>query len=405
MTTTQLTRPADTSMMRIVHDALRRDLDRLSEVLHEDSSPDEDRRTALGRHIDWMVVFLQRHHAGEDRGLFPVVGERRPDAAALLGDMDRDHRDVADAIDVVTSTVGSDRHLGTPESHAAVTAAVDRLREVLVPHLRREEDELLPIVAACMTHGEWSAIEQEHFVGSRSMYELGLEGHWLIDGADEADRATVVGVVPAVPRFVLLHGLARTYLRRRDAWWRPERLRRQIPHHLEVAVEVPAPVEAVWDVVRDPTRVGEWSDECIGAEYLDGATTAAVGTRFRGRNRQGLVRWGRVCELLEIEPHVLVWRTVPTAFTPDSSEWRIRLEPTEDGTRIEQRYDIVRGAGPLEAVYATILPQHRDRSEAIAADLHRLGEVAARGGAIGTRRIRSEDPTRPDAAERSEPVR
>ena len=116
-------------------------------------------------------------------------------------------------------------------------------------------------------------------------------------------------------------------------------------------------------------------------DHLDGATTAAVGIRFRGRNRQGLVRWGRVCEIMEIEPHVLVWRTVPTAFTPDSSEWRIRLEPTEDGTRIEQRYDIVRGAGPLEAVYATILPQHRDREAALVADLRRLGEVARRGHA------------------------
>ena len=57
------------------------------------------------------------------------------------------------------------------------------------------------------------------------------------------------------------------------------------------------------------------------------------------------------------------------------------LEPTADGTRIEQRYDIVKGAGPLEALYATILPQHRDREAALVADLRRLGEVARRGHA------------------------
>ncbi len=84
---------------------------------------------------------------------------------------------------------------------------------------------------------------------------------------------------------------------------------------------------------------------------------------------------------MEIEPHRLVSRTVPNLFTPDSSEWAIRLEPTADGTRIEQRYDIVKGAGPLEALYATILPQHRDREAALVADLRRLGEVARRGHA------------------------
>ena len=72
---------------------------------------------------------------------------------------------------------------------------------------------------------------------------------------------------------------------------------------------------------------------------------------------------------------------MPNLFTPDSSEWAIRLEPTADGTRIEQRYDIVKGAGPLEALYATILPQHRDREAALVADLRRLGEVARRGHA------------------------
>lgn len=374
--TTDPRAPADTSMMRIVHDALRRDLERLSSVLGDDHGPRQT--AAIAAHAEWMMDFLHAHHAGEDTGLFPAVRQRRAEAAELLDDMERDHGDIAAAVDRVRCAAADLRDPRRTRSRSDLGAAIDDLRTRLVPHLRREEDELLPVVSACLTHEEWTAIEQEHFVRTRSMLELGLEGHWLIDETTDADRATVLGVVPAVPRFVLLHGLARTYRRRRDAWWRPERLQRRIPHHMEVAVEVDAPIDAVWDVARDPTRVGEWSGECVSAELLDGATTVAVGTRFRGRNRQGLVRWGRVCEVIELADHTFVWRTVPTASTPDSSRWTIRLEPTATGTRIEQSYDIVKGAGPLEAVYATILPQHRDRRSALEADLRRPGALAPR---------------------------
>ena len=41
----------------------------------------------------------------------------------------------------------------------------------------------------------------------------------------------------------------------------------------------------MWEVVRDVGRVGEWSHECTGIAWLGGATGAAPGARFRGRNR------------------------------------------------------------------------------------------------------------------------
>ena len=39
--------------------------------------------------------------------------------------------------------------------------------------------------------------------------------------------------------------------------------------------------------------MGEWSPECYRCEWLDGATAAAVGVRFRGYNRLGRYRWER----------------------------------------------------------------------------------------------------------------
>ena len=65
------------------------------------------------------------------------------------------------------------------------------------------------------------------------------------------------------------------------------------PQRGRESIEIAAPPEAVYDLVADITRMGEWSAECYRCVWLDGASTAAVGTRFRGYNRLGPYRWER----------------------------------------------------------------------------------------------------------------
>jgi hypothetical protein len=152
---------------------------------------------------------------------------------------------------------------------------------------------------------------------------------------------------------------------------------RRVQMENQVSVTVAADLEDVWDLVRDVTRTGEWSHECVGGAWLDGAHEAVPGARFRGRNRSGVLRWGRVCEVVAAAPHELVWVTVPTARYPDSSEWRIRLDPVEGGTRITQSFRVLRAPKVLVVLYALMIPGHRDRTAALTEDLTRLGAVAA----------------------------
>jgi uncharacterized protein YndB with AHSA1/START domain len=98
----------------------------------------------------------------------------------------------------------------------------------------------------------------------------------------------------------------------------------------EASVTIAAPPERVWAMVTDVTRMGEWSPENVGGEWLDGATGPAAGVRFKGHNRRGKAKWSTTCEITEAEPgRSFVFVTGGTA-KPDTW-WRYRFEPVEGG--------------------------------------------------------------------------
>lgn len=375
--------PADTSMMTIVHNALRRDLARARERLASPEVIPPAQRAAIGEHLGWLMDFLHRHHESEDEGLYRLVRERAADSPADLAVFDRmssAHEVIAGAMLGVDAAGAALAAEPTTETALAAVDALDVLSDVLLPHLRDEEDDAMPIVSRRVTAGEWRASEQEHTLDGKTKAQLGFEGHWLIDGVDATDRAAVLALVPPVPRFVLLHGFARRYRRHAArCWGAGPKPPRRVQLHNAVAVTVPADIDAVWAVASDPTRVGEWSHECVRATWLDGADRAVAGARFRGRNVAGLTRWGRICEIESATPYRISWRTVPTTVYPDSSLWSIALEPVAGGTRIAQEFRVVKAPRVLGVVYALMIPDHRDRTVALAGDLRRLGEVAGPG--------------------------
>jgi hypothetical protein len=379
--------PADTRMMGITHDALRRDLDRAVDALSTAPYPDGARRTAMSEHIVWMVGFLHAHHHGEDDGLWPLLRQRNPSAASLVDAMYAEHHAVIPLLDGCDAAARDYGTEGSDDRRGNLLTAVQRLREVLLPHLQHEEDDVMPLVSAALTAAEWRDIDHRYYIEPKSLGQLGFEGHWLLDGLDPERASIVVHQVPPVQRFVLVHGFARRYRHKATACWGPSRSARrygpmarsrlEIPRSGAVEVVVDAPIDAVWAVVADVTRVGEWSHECRRVEWLGGASEAKPGVRFRGANVAGPWKWSRVNEVvIADEPRTFAWRTVPTTFFPDSTEWRIELDP-DGGTRITQAYRVVRAPAILARTYAVLVPSHRDRRAALTDDLRRLGELAA----------------------------
>ncbi len=130
-------------------------------------------------------------------------------------------------------------------------------------------------------------------------------------------------------------------------------------------VVIDAAPEEIYDVIADVTRIGERSPECHTATWLDGPAPGAVGARFRGRNRSGLLaRWSRTCEVLAAVPGVeFTFRTVPERDPSrrDSTTWSYRLVPEATGTKVVHSYEVtLMPLLPARLLYGLMLPHHRD---------------------------------------------
>lgn len=106
---------------------------------------------------------------------------------------------------------------------------------------------------------------------------------------------------------------------------------------VSVSRDIAAPADAVWAMVADVTRMGEWSPENEGGEWLDPATAAQPGSRFRGRNRRGKRAWKTVATVLECSPgRVFSFRV--DAGPVKVADWAYTFEPTATGCRVTETW-------------------------------------------------------------------
>ena len=112
--------------------------------------------------------------------------------------------------------------------------------------------------------------------------------------------------------------------------------------HAEASMQIEAPPAAIYELVADVTRMGEYSPECFRCLWLDDGGPR-VGARFRGTNRFGLARWSRVCEVLVAEPgREFAFRTVARFPYADSTTWRYTFQPADAGTWVTESYQVTK---------------------------------------------------------------
>jgi hypothetical protein len=145
-----------------------------------------------------------------------------------------------------------------------------------------------------------------------------------------------------------------------------------------VELDIGADAEALYRLVSDLPRIGEWSPECESVEWEGDVTAPVAGTTFVGHNAVGpgrRIRYSRHGKVLVADPG-REFAFITDEGGRESTVWRYRFDPSGDGrTRITESYEV-----RWIPVWARILDvptnRHKGLLKGMRTTLERLKEAA-----------------------------
>ena len=147
-------------------------------------------------------------------------------------------------------------------------------------------------------------------------------------------------------------------------------------NQISVTRDIAASPETVWALVTDLERMGEWSPENQGGNWVAPATEAAVGAVFKGSNSHDKRTWTTKVKVLEFDsPHRFSFRLL--AGRLGSCDWVYALEPSELGclvteSWVDQRTPLLTWTGKI---YTGIRDRGKHNRDSMLATLEAIATV------------------------------
>jgi uncharacterized protein YndB with AHSA1/START domain len=154
---------------------------------------------------------------------------------------------------------------------------------------------------------------------------------------------------------------------------------------VEVTTHIDASSDRVWELIGDPTRMGEWSPECRRVDWVGGATGPRLQARFRGHNRQGWRIWTTTSTIVRYEPgREIAWDVGMVGFAV--AHWRYRIDPEPGGeacTLVEsfrdRRGSLFQALGPVARGVKDVAAHNRAGMEQTLARIKAGAEAVTAG--------------------------
>ena len=125
-----------------------------------------DGRTDANFRLLWAMLYYieaypeKLHHPKEDDYLFAAVRARTSEAATLLAELEREHRECEARLNGLRIALGH-YEAGVAGGLATLAAAADHYATFYWEHMTQEEDKLLPLAQAHLTDADWSTIAEK----------------------------------------------------------------------------------------------------------------------------------------------------------------------------------------------------------------------------------------------------
>jgi hypothetical protein len=199
---------AEMSMNKVIHGAIRRDLDRFVGALTNFPPGDSSRAQQL--ELAWANFDLQLtdHHEGEHEIAWPAL-ESIGVTHETIAQMDAEHEVMAAALaQTRTAMTALGSSAGQGEAEKALSDML-HLREVTVLHLDHEEQEIEPISLEKVDSPELKEMGKKF--AKISPAKGGVFFAWLLDGATAQQRSAISHTVPGPVLKVLTTLFGRSY--------------------------------------------------------------------------------------------------------------------------------------------------------------------------------------------------
>jgi hypothetical protein len=204
------------SMNRLIHCAVRRDLDRFVDALSRFPAGEESRAAELGEAWRHFHGELTRHHTDEHAIAWPALEQVGVDPA-LLAKFDAEHDAMAAALAEADTAMSRLESSPTGQAAAEAVRAMTKLRTVTAEHLDHEEAELEPVYFEKRDTPEIREMGRKF--GKVSPKVGGAFFAWVQDGASADERAALRVSVPG-PVLTIIGGLfGRSYRKTAARAW------------------------------------------------------------------------------------------------------------------------------------------------------------------------------------------
>ena len=166
----------DVTDMYAVHGVFRDTLGAAPVLVGGVAADDPARVALVANYYENVLSFLEAHHDGEEKLVFPLLRDRCDGAGALIDEMDKQHQEALDLLGTARDALAAWPGGGAAAQQAAQEGLV-ALGAHLELHLTNEETNALPLAAANLSPEEWGALPGHGlaaFEGDKIWLILGL---------------------------------------------------------------------------------------------------------------------------------------------------------------------------------------------------------------------------------------